>query len=166
MFNFNTQKPYLILDLDGTLFHLKGDWSRVHEMIRPYTNVIEACKKAVMNNDKKFFEELHKLELIQEPVPLKLASIIQNMNIDKYIVTNNTTDTGELINQKYNLGVKKVIGIDQVSAGKPSSEGLQKIIDEFKLKPENGYYIGNEKTDQIATEKAGLSFIYSKIFNY
>lgn len=165
IFKFNNKRPFIISDLDGTLFHLNGDWARVQEMSKPYKNVMEASKNAFKNNDKHFFENLNKLELIKEPTPLKFMYIFKQMDIEKYIVTNNTAATAQYINQQYNLNANGIVGIDQVSEGKPSSEGIKKILDEFKLDPKVGYYIGNQKTDKEAAISAGLSFIDVSIFN-
>lgn len=158
-------KIFLICDLDGTLVHLNGDWPRVKELSLPYKDVLKASEEAFKTNNKNFFEQLNKLELIQEPTPLNLISIVQKLTIEKFIVTNNTTATGKYVNDIYNLGCKDVIGIDQVSEGKPSDLGIKILLNKYKLNLKNGYFIGNQLTDKVACEKAGLSFIDAKMFN-
>jgi len=165
VFTFNTKNPFIFIDIDGTLVHLRGDWARVKEMSKPFKDVFKASENAFKNHDKNFFEQLHKLEIIQEPIPLKLISIVQQMKCDKYLVTNNTAETGWYVNNLYGLNCKDVIGIDKVSMGKPSSEGCDLLIKKYNLDRKSGYFVGNEKTDKTAAENAGLSFIYSGLFN-
>jgi phosphoglycolate phosphatase-like HAD superfamily hydrolase len=165
MFAFDTKTPFLMIDIDGTLVQLRGDWARVREMSKPFKDVYKASENAVKTGDKKFFEELHKLEIIQTPIPLKLIGMVQQMTCDKFLVTNNSTATGWYVNQMFELNCKDVVGIDMVSIGKPSSEGIDLLIKKHGLDRRAGYYIGNEHTDKIAAESASLSFIDSFIFN-
>lgn len=154
-----------MIDLDGTVVHLRGDWARVKEMSLPFKDVIKASENAFRTNNKGFFENLHRLEIIQEPIPLKLIAFIQQLNINKYLVTNNTTATGWYVNNLYGLNCKDVIGIDKVSMGKPSSEGIDLLIAKHGLDRKSGYMIGNEPSDETAAKSAGLSFICSQLFN-
>lgn len=167
MFELGGNKTFLCVDLDGTLIHLNGDWSGVHNLIKPYTNVLKASEEAVKRNDTNFFKELNKFELADLPTPLKLISFIRQLNpkIPKFMITNNTTATGDYVNRHFDLGFKEIIGIDQVTKGKPSPEGINKIISKYNLIPRDGYFIGNAKTDREAAEKAGLSFISAYLFN-
>src|ERR1700679_60383 len=108
MFAFDTKTPFLMIDIDGTLVQLRGDWARVREMSKPFKDVYKASENAVKTGNKKFFEELHKLEIIQTPIPLKLIGMVQQMTCEKFLVTNNTTATGWYVNQMFGLNCKDV----------------------------------------------------------
>ena len=167
MFELGGGKTWLCVDLDGTLVKLNGDWTKVHELIKPFTSVIKASEKAVIDDNKKFFEELSRLELANQATPLKLIEFIKqlNPNISKFMITNNTTETGESIDKNFDLRFNKVIGIDKVPKGKPDPSGILELMQKYKLNPKDGYFIGNERTDRQAAEKAGLSFISAYLFN-
>jgi len=90
-----------------------------------------------------------------------LIEDIYKKDLKLAILTNNKSQYAEEILEKFNLTkyFPTIIGFNDVSEVKPSPEGLLKIIEKWKIKPENTIFIGDMSTDVDAGKAAGVIMV-------
>ncbi len=77
------------------------------------------------------------------------------------ILTNNKSQYAEEILEKFNLSnyFSTIVGFNDVSEVKPNPEGILKILDKWKLKPNEAIFIGDMTTDIEAGKTAKVTMI-------
>jgi HAD superfamily hydrolase (TIGR01509 family) len=77
------------------------------------------------------------------------------------ILTNNKSSYAEEVLEKFNLTnyFETIIGFNDVSEVKPSPEGLEKILNIWKLKSSDAIFIGDMTTDIQAGKAANIKTI-------
>lgn len=91
-----------------------------------------------------------------------LISLLKKLRLNyQTAVATNRTDTMESVLEKHNLKdlFDLVVCALDVKFPKPHPEPLNKVIDHFKIKPDQMIYIGDSELDQIASNAAGIPFI-------
>lgn len=86
----------------------------------------------------------------------KLIADQFNKKLKLAIFTNNKSTYAEEILEKFNLTkyFSTIIGFNDVSAVKPNPEGINKILDTWKIKPSEVIFIGDMTTDIQAGHSA------------
>ena len=77
------------------------------------------------------------------------------------ILTNNKSQYAEEVLDKFNLTkyFDIIIGFNEVTEVKPSPEGIQIILDKWKMKPSEAIFIGDMTTDVEAGKSADVMMI-------
>ncbi len=190
LIHFFTTSEAILFDLDGTLFDLNVNWGQIKEHFKVYTKQkFNACLPSNrFYANFKFIERNYGLdELIyymeylkaQEidtakkliPTPRWLANTgihqIKNLipkNTIFGIISSNFHDTVKIIirNHKMENLFSIILGRDDVENAKPSPEGISKVVNRFKLHPNQVLYIGDVMSDKTAALEAGVHFIYEQ----
>ena len=184
----------VIFDLDGTLvesvdFHVKTFEEACRQMgIEVDEKLKEEFRKRV---GKKFEEiaseilpslsdeEVERLSKVKWELSEKLLEEIKpNERIIEFI--RNAPENYEFAlfsssSKKFvmkvleKLGIKDrfrvVIGKENVREGKPSPEGILKILEKTGIGKENAMYVGDSEYDRQAAESAGIKFLHVKEFS-
>jgi len=91
------------------------------------------------------------------------AGIISKLSkkVKLAILTNNKSSYAEEVLEKFNLTnyFETIIGFNDVSEVKPSPEGLEKILEIWKLKSSDAIFIGDMTTDIQAGKAANIKTI-------
>ncbi len=91
-----------------------------------------------------------------------LISLLKKLRLNYHTaVATNRTDTMESVLEEHNLEnlFDLVICALDVKFPKPHPEPLNKVLNHFKIKPDQMIYIGDSELDQIASKAAGIPFI-------
>jgi len=77
------------------------------------------------------------------------------------ILTNNKSQYAEEVLDKFNLTkfFDVIIGFNEVSEVKPNPEGIQIILDKWKIKPSEAIFIGDMTTDVEAGKSANVMMV-------
>jgi len=90
-----------------------------------------------------------------------LIEDIYKKKLNLAILTNNKSQYAEEILEKFNLTkyFPTIIGFNDVSEVKPDPEGILKIIEKWKISPEQTIFIGDMSTDVDAGKAAGVTMV-------
>ncbi len=91
----------------------------------------------------------------------ELISKLFNKKFKLAILTNNKSQYAEEVLDKFNLTkyFDIIIGFNEVTEVKPSPEGIQIILDKWKMKPSEAIFIGDMTTDVEAGKSADVMMI-------
>ncbi len=167
---------HIISDFDGTLVILEIDWYAVVDNVNDYIkNVLKYPAKV-----ESFWELTFKYSTLYSKYKEKFDNFIKeqedkvvkekkwkklNLNLWKLlenrefsILSNNMNSTIESIMLEENLIPSMIIGRDKVKIPKPEIEGVNLILETFKLKKEEVIMIGDTKWDRLTAERAGIAY--------
>ncbi|MFO7796065.1 MAG: HAD family hydrolase [Promethearchaeati archaeon] len=90
-----------------------------------------------------------------------LIEDIDKKDLKLAILTNNKSQYAKEILEKFNLTkyFPTIFGFNDVSEVKPDPEGILKIIEKWKIKPEDTIFIGDMSTDVDAGKAAGVTMV-------
>ena len=79
----------------------------------------------------------------------------------KTAIVTNRTDTMPAILSEYGLegDFDMVVTAWDVRRPKPDPEGLLKVLDHFRLRPDEALYVGDTRVDEAASAAAGIPFV-------
>lgn len=79
----------------------------------------------------------------------------------KTAIVTNRTDTMPAIMSEYDLknDFDMVVTAWDVERPKPDPEGLIKVLDHFRLSPDEAIYVGDTHVDEAASAAAGITFV-------
>lgn len=79
----------------------------------------------------------------------------------KTAIVTNRTDTMPAIMSEYDLkkDFDMVVTAWDVARPKPDPEGLIKVLDHFRLSPDEAIYVGDTHVDEAASAAAGITFV-------
>lgn len=166
------KKITYIFDFDGTIVDLKIDWKSlkndVNDICLNYginpTNKKLNTKIDLLKNEKVEVNSLVKRyeqnnnKVLYKAKP-KTIELIETLN-EFYIISNNLHSTIEIVLEDLKLSkkCKKIIGIDNVSMSKPSSESF--LLIQNHLINHEVIYIGDRETDKLFSENSNIKFKY------
>lgn len=91
----------------------------------------------------------------------KIIQAINEKNLKLAILTNNKNTHAEDVLKRFDLDkyFELIIGFNEVTKVKPSPEGIQKILKEWNMKPNEVIFIGDMATDVQAGKAANVKTI-------
>ena len=182
-----TSKKVIVFDLDGTIVRLAADWhslrkalnARFTENIRETINhrSISAILSRIVEKGneeelKLYFNLIRQYELenITSNEPIKETIYFVN-NKELFGVSHNAKLAVFSLNTRSTI-VKSLeiagildkfeffVGREDVRKWKPEPDGLLKILDYFKVNPEEMIYFGDLEKDLLAGANAGVESYY------
>jgi phosphoglycolate phosphatase len=121
---------------------IKNDFKKIKKI---YTN-------SSLNNFKK------KTILFKDAI--KVLRILKKKSKIAILTSKDSLRTNYILN-KIKIKFDCVITSDKVNKGKPSKEGVYKILRKLKISKENCIYIGDTKIDELTAKKAKIKFLYA-----
>ena len=170
----------IFFDLDGTLVDLHLNWNRVRKDLRArfeaefsfvmpdigiHKLISIAQSRGFTNARLVAAEVLENHEVSAEYTPINESiAVFTSMIDDKKvaIISNNLHQTIEQVLYSMNLSGKniKLIGFDDVRCSKPHPEGILRAKQAMGLSNSQTIKIGDSKADEIAAQKAQVSFCH------
>ncbi|MFW9940927.1 MAG: HAD family hydrolase [Candidatus Thorarchaeota archaeon] len=110
------------------------------------------------------FNQFNKYKDAESSIYDGINSLIKKLydkKIRMAILTNNKSQYAEEVLEKFDLTkfFDIIIGFNEVSEVKPSPEGIQKILDKWKVKPSETIFIGDMTTDIDAGKSASVKMV-------
>ena len=172
---------FIIFDLDDTLIHSNIDYAAMKNEILKLFNPQDAQLDTLtikellerLDQDKDKYNKAYKIiETIESKSALKAEAIpsadkipafLKESNLKAAILTNNSRNSVNKYLQtsklQYLNNIGSIITRDDVSKMKPDPAGLLYIINKFKLKPQEVYFIGDSYIDAEAAKAANIDFL-------
>ena len=91
----------------------------------------------------------------------EIISKLYDNKLKLAILTNNNSTYAEDVLEKFNLQnyFETIIGFNDVSEVKPNPEGIETILEKWKIKPSEAIFIGDMTTDILAGKAAKVKMI-------
>ncbi|MHA2180651.1 MAG: HAD family hydrolase [Promethearchaeota archaeon] len=110
------------------------------------------------------FNQFNKYKDAESTIYNGIDNLISNMFNKKLklaILTNNKSQYAKEILDKFNLTkfFDPIIGFNEVTEVKPNPEGIQIILDKWKIKPSEAIFVGDMTTDVDAGKSANVMMI-------
>ncbi|MFW9949373.1 MAG: HAD family hydrolase, partial [Candidatus Thorarchaeota archaeon] len=110
------------------------------------------------------FTQFNKYKDVESTIFKGIDTLIEHLYKRKFklgVLTNNKSTYAEVVLNKYNLYkyFNCIIGFNDVSETKPSPEGLNLILDKWKMKPKDIIFIGDMTSDVDAGKAANVTTI-------
>jgi HAD superfamily hydrolase (TIGR01549 family) len=174
----------IIFDLDDTLILSNIDYSRIRysiaglfnpplsEDIIKNTPILKLLKMLKKTHPENYTEGKRRMITLEKSAAEfatvlrgadRIPEILNNLNIQSAIFTNNSIDTITLYLAKphFNFLSKfEIFTREDFTHAKPDPEGIIKIIEKYNMPPESVVYIGDSYIDAIAAQKVGIRFIH------
>lgn len=166
-----------IVDLDGTLIRLQADWQQIKreiaktlsrnnlEGVDRMDHNLERLRAQNLNAYNDLLETISVLEcqnLALAPVNLKLLDRLKMMPSDSIAIfsANCRQTLIKAFNETELRAIKQpmMIGKQDVTMGKPSSEGILKILAEKGWSRSDVTMIGDTDNDEIPASSEGIRF--------
>ena len=154
------EKKLIIFDFDGVIVE---STPRTGELVKEIGLFIVGLR--YLGFLKKLVDPVAKVIMYRKINDLKLISevtnIIRTSSLKKAICSLNSHSVVTTILEKYNLENQFdiTIGIEDVRCPKPFPEGLNKIISKMGIPKKDAVFIGDSRTDKIASFFAGIEYI-------
>ncbi|AJH14527.1 HAD family hydrolase [Myroides profundi] len=133
-------KELVIFDLDQTLVD---------------TSMLEALRRQRQwNTVYRDIDKTRVYESIKESVDFLL-----NQNIKVAVFTSSPKSYAQKVLNHHNLNYDLLLGYHDVRHRKPSPEGFIKILDHFKVESQKAISFGDQHTDIVGSEKAGIKTV-------
>ena len=154
------EKKLIIFDFDGVIVE---STPRTGELIKEVGLFIVGLRylgllKKITDPAVRMImsRKINNLKLIPETI-----DIVKSSSLKKTICSLNSHPVITTILEKHNLEDKfdMVVAIEDVRCPKPFPEGLNKIIDETGIAKEDTIFIGDTRTDRIASFFAGIEYL-------
>ena len=182
-----TGKKVIVFDLDGTIVRLAADWhslfkvltSRFTEKYRETINfksMSAILSKVVEKGDEEELQlnfnliRQYELENITSNEPIKeiiyfvnnkeLFGVSHNAKLAVFSLNTRSTILKSLEIAKILDKFEFFVGREDVRNWKPEPDGLLKILDYFKVNPEEMIYFGDLEKDLVAGVNAGVESYY------
>ncbi len=182
-----TGKKVIVFDLDGTIVRLAADWhslfkvltSRFTEKYRETINfksMSAILSKIVEKGDEEELQlnfnliRQYELENITSNEPIKeiiyfvnnkeLFGVSHNAKLAVFSLNTRSTILKSLEIAKILDKFEFFVGREDVRNWKPEPDGLLKILDYFKVNPEEMIYFGDLEKDLLAGVNAGVESYY------
>jgi len=170
----------IIWDFDGTIVHLRIDWKSVKQEIisllngkglqasisQPLNELFSLSKSIGIDSELLSIIKNHerKSEFVVDEEIVKIIRGINRAGLIQCILSDNFTDTIKLILAKIEIleVFDTILGIDITREFKPSPQGLQKLIENYKAEKDEVLYIGDSWKDKDIGSKEGIKFINIK----
>lgn len=166
----------VVFDLDGTLVELAIDWPAVHdeteEMLDPYIDrsIHELGRNGVFAAAEEHGVYRELVELIEsrevrgadDAVALEGVRELGNVSGPVGICTANARRAAEVALERFGAldAVDAIVSRETTREGKPHPRPLLECLDRLDADPGNAVFVGDERSDAEAAEKAGTSFLH------
>ncbi|MBN1133887.1 MAG: HAD family hydrolase [Methanosarcinaceae archaeon] len=159
----------VIFDLDGTIVYMNVDWSKVKKELsdhfynsygikESFNPMLTAIEKMIdkFGIDTRFeiynILKKHELNAIENSTFNEyIVTLIRNMPLEKKlaIFSTNLHETIESILEKVGLLVRfeYIVGLEDVRYTKPNPEGINNILDHFKVNNSKALFIADKFID-------------------
>lgn len=167
----------MIFDFDGTIVNLSCDWNGLKEKLSSIClnqyklkidfsplnkGIMQIMPKLSSREQKRIYRLIEQYELegikITTPILPTLDFIKKNRHKAKAVLSANAHKAiiAGLKNLKLKSQFGLIIGREDVKNQKPHPEGFFRIMDYFKLRPQEAVFIGDRDTDFALGRMVGV----------
>ena len=167
----------LVFDFDGTIVNLSCDWNGLKEKLSSIClnqyklkidfsplnkGIMQIMPKLSSREQKRIYRLIEQYELegikITTPILPTLDFIKKNRHKAKAVLSANAHKAiiAGLKNLKLKSQFGLIIGREDVKNQKPHPEGFFRIMDYFKLRPQEAVFIGDRDTDFALGRMVGV----------
>ncbi|MFW9831806.1 MAG: HAD family hydrolase [Candidatus Thorarchaeota archaeon] len=151
--------PLDVLPMNSTQDLLRSAFAYAGEQGKSPIEISELRDKVYSVAMKIEWEGAKKAQLV--PGAKETLKELQERNIRIAILTNDNREVAEYLLKKHGLVnyIDLVISRDEAPHMKPSTEGLEVVLEHFKIPPERTIFIGDSAIDAITAKKRKIQFI-------
>ncbi len=156
----------VIFDMDGTLFESNYNWQEIRRELGVKGKLILEYFETLPEEERRKKEK--RLEEIEEEMTKKgrlrpgvkeLLSYLKSHRIALALFTNNTRKNADYIVERYNLPFDVVVTRED-GVHKPQKGSISFVLEKLGLPKENVACVGDSEYDIIASQEAGVPYIF------
>jgi phosphoglycolate phosphatase len=151
--------PVEILPMNSTQDLLRSAFAHAHEKGMTIIEISQLRDQAYQVAVEEEWKGARKAKLV--PGSLESLQELRNRRIEVAILTNDNAQCADYLLSKFGLlrFVSLVISRDEAPHMKPATDGLEIILEHFKIAPAEAIFIGDSTIDVLTARKLGMKCI-------
>lgn len=161
----------IVFDFDGTIFHLDIDWDKLRQDLNltkkdsPSIGQHIQRLNSARHADLDIFTKAELKAVGEKRLDQSIQNVLRLLILRGFrlaILTRNSRRAVEKVLSNSNLAIDFIVGREDVDLLKPDPEGLEVILNHFKLKPHQVVLVGDTFHDLEAAKARGLASVIVK----
>ena len=151
--------PTEILPLNSTQDLLRSAFAYAHDKGMTIIEISQLRDKAYEVAVEEEWRGARKAKLV--PGSLESLKELRNRQVEVAVLTNDNAQCADYLLSKFDLlrFVSLVISRDEAPHMKPATDGLEMILEHFRIAPTEAIFIGDSTIDVLTAQKLGMECI-------